>query len=222
MLSVLHWQSGRPTCPINPSGKDNGPVVYILEFCIHEDPISNIGLYTGSPGWCFSFSPKSQEMLDDYHSSLPFKPFSTHNSPFTLIVNATISEKKTASKTSRQMQQALVMYVRKCISRCDNNCQRTGSALPVCMCVCVCVCVCVSWVCVCVCVCVCVSERVCVCLSVCVCVCVCVCVTSLLSTRVLTVYTHFKSSIMPCIVYVTEHCWKDLSLRGCYAVSTGK
>jgi hypothetical protein len=55
--------------------------------------------------------------------------------------------KRRRQKNSRQIQQAFVKYVRKCMSRCESTsiCQRTGSALRVCVCVWVeCECVCAS------------------------------------------------------------------------------
>ena len=39
VLSVLHWQSDRSSCPINLSGKGNGPIVHIHEFSTHDDPL---------------------------------------------------------------------------------------------------------------------------------------------------------------------------------------
>ena len=42
------------------------------------------------------------------------------------------------------------------------------------------------------------------------CVCVCIYVTSRLSPRLLTLYTHFKSSIIPCIVSI---CYRTLLER---------
>ena len=48
----------------------------------------------------------------------------------------------------------------------------------------------------------------------CVCVCVCVYVTNRLSTRLLTLYTHFKSSTMPCILYMLQNIFGKFQVFG--------
>jgi hypothetical protein len=64
--------------------------------CIHEDHLENLSLLYS---FMFLVYSKSQEILDDYNNSLPFKSFSVHSSPVILIITLQSPRKKILQKT---------------------------------------------------------------------------------------------------------------------------